>query len=105
MNYLATCMNRLPTRFFFPKPPAGSRILAAAVIIGISCGGLLFAGSEFALEPGAQSALSKRQAVKECMSRQMAANKTLSYIEATKACADRVKSQSDGASTASQLKQ
>lgn len=78
-----------------------NRLLCTLALVGA------LAPSEyaFAVDPPAPPAISRRQAIKNCMSREMAADKTLSYIGATKVCMERVKSQTDGSTAANQTKQ
>jgi hypothetical protein len=80
------------------------RFMNSLVISLVLVGGLAAGGQSFA-DPGAQTGMQRRQAVKECMSRQMAANKSMSYIDATKACTERLRSQSDDSAASTQIKQ
>ena len=59
-----------------------------ALISALACGGYAIAA-----DPSGPPASSKRQAIKICMSKEMAADKGLSYINATKTCLERVNSQ------------
>jgi len=52
----------------------------------------------------AQPAVSKRQSIKDCMKRQMAANRLMSYIDASKLCASQAKSSNDSLASTTPLK-
>jgi hypothetical protein len=52
-----------------------------------------------------QPVMSKRQSIKECMLKHMAASKSISYLDAAKACADRIKAQSEGLPQVNSIKQ
>jgi hypothetical protein len=57
--------------------------------------GAVFMGTQALADAQTPAILSKRQTIKNCMNKQMAANRTLSYNEAAKACADKFKNEAD----------
>jgi hypothetical protein len=60
----------------------------------VTVAGLIFIGTQaLALDAPSRSAINRRQ-LKDCMMERMTANKTMSYIEATKVCNDQIKAQS-----------
>jgi hypothetical protein len=63
----------------------------------------LWSTGAMALTPASQ-AIVNRRLVSNCMSRQMAASRTLSYNEASKLCKDRIKSEADALSASNQAK-
>jgi hypothetical protein len=71
------------------------------VVMMTAVSGLLVAGAlvpverGLAWDAGNPPAANKRQSIRDCMSRQMIANKSLSYINAAKLCTDKVKMQGD----------
>jgi hypothetical protein len=64
-------------------------------LIAMGVSSLMLIGSQaFAGDAARQPTILKRQSIKDCMTKQMAADKTLSYNDATKTCTDRVRTQS-----------
>ena len=52
-----------------------------------------------------QPVMTKRQTIKECMLKQMAASKSISYLDAAKTCADRLRPQSEASPQINSIKQ
>ena len=64
-------------------------------MIAIGLSGIMLVGSlALAAPPASQSAIIKRQ-LNDCMSRRMAANRTLSYNDALRSCKGRIQSQKE----------
>jgi hypothetical protein len=66
--------------------------------------GLVGLGNYASAETASQPVVSKRQSIKDCMKRQMAANRLMSYIDASKLCANQSKSPNDSLASATPLK-
>jgi hypothetical protein len=64
----------------------GMWVIFGWVIFVVLCSSGYAAGPAFASDTSNQSSTVKRQAIKDCMTRKMSADKTLSYIAAAKAC-------------------
>jgi hypothetical protein len=78
-------MNRLMNQYRRSMPAMGLVLLSST--------GLLSAAVW--ADPANQAASIKRQTIRGCMTRQMAADRTLSYNAAAKVCSDRVKASLD----------
>jgi hypothetical protein len=72
-----------------------NRVLASMSLIGISMVDVSSSQQAFAIDAVNPPAISKRQTIKDCMAKQMIANKTMSYNVAAKACNERMKAQID----------
>jgi hypothetical protein len=70
--------------------------------VGVAIGACLPA-AQFAQAAAPQSAVNRRQ-LADCMTREMAASRTISYYEAAKVCKERLKSQVEGLSASNQAK-
>jgi hypothetical protein len=67
------------------------RLIMTTSLIGV----LFAAAPAFSRDATGQPTMNKRQTIRDCMSRQMTANKTLTYINAAKTCSDRIKIRGD----------
>jgi hypothetical protein len=56
------------------------------LILMALCGTACAAGPVFARDASTQDSFAKRQAIKDCMTKKMSADKTISYIAAARAC-------------------
>lgn len=74
--------------------------LAVGVVIGAS---LVVANSASATTAAHQAMLIRHQ-LSDCMTKQMAASKTISYYEALKVCKERLKAQAAGLSASNAAK-
>lgn len=61
------------------------------MVIGLSA---IVSAQALAVTPASQAALSRRQ-LSDCMMKEMAASRTMSYNEASKVCKDRSRSQGE----------
>jgi hypothetical protein len=76
------------------------------IIISMTAAGLLFyAAQAIAVESMTQPTMNKRHTIRDCMTKQMTANKTMSYNGATKVCTDRMKTQPENSASSTPLKQ
>ena len=75
--------------------------LAVGVAIGACLPAAHFARA--ATPPVSQATLNRRQ-LSECMTREMAASRTISYYAASKLCRDRIKAQAEDLSAGNQAK-
>ena len=74
--------------------------LAVGVVIGACMPAAQLAQ---AAAPAPQAAVKRRQ-LSDCMTKEMAASRTISYYAASKLCKERIKSQVDGLSASNQAK-
>jgi len=66
-------------------------IISAAILAGTCAGPAVFAADVSGHTSSTQTAPAKRQTIKDCMSRKMTADRTLSYNAAAKVCTALVK--------------
>ena len=75
----------------------------ASIVIAVA--GMMFVAADtFAANPPSHAAIQRRQ-LADCMSRQMAANTSISYNEAARACKDKMKLQNGQAGLSARAKQ
>jgi hypothetical protein len=68
-----------------------------AYLAAMACSGLILCASTAGAQPESPAIIAKHQ-LSECMSKRMAANRTLSYNEAMRACKERLQPPKDLAS-------